>query len=65
MIETILFISLPVLPWDGVALAARRRERRRKKEGAWNEHGPIDPTFAPPDPDLHAAGIRLPTIEKE
>lgn len=49
----------------GMALAMRRFARRRRREGKWNASGPVDPTFAPPNPDLRAQGIRPPTIESE
>jgi hypothetical protein len=49
----------------GLALAMRRFARRRRREGHWNASGPVDPTYAPPNPDLRARGIRPPTIESE
>jgi hypothetical protein len=49
----------------GMALAMWRFARRRRREGKWNDAGPVDPTYAPPNPDLRARGIRPPTIESE
>ena len=58
------WIILPVLlPWVVISIAARRFEKRRKDQGAWNESGPIDPTYAPANPTLRAVGMRGPTIE--
>lgn len=65
MIPAMLGIAIPVALWAALVLLARRFERRRRREGAWNEHGPIDPTFAPPNDDLRATGIHLPVIEQE
>jgi len=58
------WIILPVLlPWVVIFIAARRFEKRRRDQGAWNESGPIDPTYAPTNPALRAVGMRGPTIE--
>jgi hypothetical protein len=51
--------------WGAWAIAARRFERRRLREGTWDKHGPKHPTFAPPNPTLRAVGIQSPTIERE
>ena len=52
--------------WIALAVAAKRFARRREKEGAWNEHGPIHPTEPPLD-FLRLPGYvaRRPTIESE
>ena len=57
-----LWLIPVVILWGGLALAARRFERRRMRDGAWNERGPKDPTFAPPNPDLRGYAIDPPTI---
>ena len=58
------WIILPgLLPWVVIFIAARRFEKRRRDQGAWNESGPIDPTYAPTSPTLRAVGMRGPTIE--
>jgi hypothetical protein len=46
-ILTPFVILLPILAWFG-----RRFERRRRQEGAWDEHGPKHPTN-PPSNFLH------------
>lgn len=64
-----LWILLPVVLvpacWISIMRAARRFEARRRREGVWNESGPIDPTFAETNPTLRAVGIYLPRIETE
>jgi len=58
------WVILPLLlPWVVISIAARRFEKRRRDQGAWNESGPIDPTYAPTSPTLRAVGMRGPTIE--
>jgi len=50
------WIILPVLlPWVVIFIAARRFEKRRRDQGAWNESGPIDPTYAPAHNNLAIA----------
>ena len=61
MLSLWLILLLAIL-WGGLAVASRRFERRRLREGAWDQHGPTDPTFAPPNPALRGAAIDLPTI---
>jgi hypothetical protein len=60
--EAMLPVLVPVVIWGGWFIAARRFERRRRREGAWDEHGPKDPTYSP-NPDLRALAIDQPRIE--
>jgi hypothetical protein len=59
-----VIIGLAVV-WTAVRLAARRFERRRLREGAWNTSGPVDASITPPNPDLRGLGIKTPTIERD
>ena len=62
MLESlVLLLGIGAL-WGGLVIASRRFERRRRQEGAWTEHGPRDPTFAPPNPALRGAAIDVPTV---
>jgi hypothetical protein len=65
MAELLVVVGLIAALWIGVVVAARRFEARRRHEGAWNDDGPIDPTFADPHPTLRAAGVHLPRIEHD
>ena len=60
--EDMLPVLVPAAIWGGWFVAARRFERRRRREGAWDEHGPKDPTYSP-NPNLRALGIDQPVIE--
>lgn len=59
--EGMLPLLVPAAIWGIWFVAARRFERRRRREGAWDEHGPKNPTYSP-NPDLRALGIDQPTI---
>jgi hypothetical protein len=65
MADYLVVVGILVTFLSGFALAALRFARRRRREGNWNASGPVDPTFAEPNPDLRAQGIRPPTIESE
>ena len=45
----IAFVLVAALMWGGAILGARRFAARRKREGLWNEKGPIDPSLPPTD----------------
>ena len=62
MLESlVLLLGLGAL-WGGLIIASRRFERRRRQEGLWTESGPIDPSYAPPNPALRSVAIDLPTV---
>ena len=63
VVEDLSPVLVPVAVWVAWIISARRFERRRLREGTWDKHGPKDPTFAPPDPNLRAVGIQVPTID--
>jgi hypothetical protein len=65
MPDFLFIVGILVAFFAGSALAMWRFARRRRREGKWNASGPVDPTFAEPNPDLRAQGIRPPTIESE
>ncbi len=52
-------IVLAAMFGSAITVAAHRFARRREKEGAWNEDGPIHPTDPPPG-WLNAKGFRSP-----
>jgi len=62
MIDSLILLIGIVALWGVFAIAARRFERKRREEGAWDEHGPINPTWAPPNEALRAYAISVPTV---
>jgi len=57
-----------VAMFGGMIVGARRFAARRKREGAWDDNGPIDPSLPPPEfLRVHPQpwGIARPTIESE
>jgi len=65
MTDALFVLGVLAIFLVGMSMAVRRFERRRRREGKWTATGPIDPTFAPPNPALRAKGIHPPTIERE
>jgi hypothetical protein len=61
-LESMMPVLVPAGIWGAWFIASRRFERRRRRQGTWDEHGPKDPTYSP-NRDLRALGIDQPTIE--
>ena len=40
--------ALVIVTWAALIIGARRFARRRRREGAWDAAGPLDPTEPPP-----------------
>jgi hypothetical protein len=68
VVGAIVFLGTIAVLFASVVIAARRFVRKRRKEGLWNEQGPIDPSLPPPDflqVYPRPWGIQRPTIETE
>ncbi len=68
LIGGIVFLATIGVLFACVVIGARRFVRRRRKEGLWNENGPIDPSLPPPDflqVYPRPWGIQRPVIETE
>ncbi len=68
VVGAIVFLVTMGVLFGGVVIGARRFVRKRRKEGLWNEEGPIDPSLPPRDflqVYPRPWGIQRPSIETE
>ena len=62
----LVFLILVAAACSALLIAAHRFARRRRREGAWTDQGPVHPTQPPPDWLLPTAWRGYhPTIESE